>query len=146
MFRLEARTLLHDDGVMRSYFGDRMYPNEDRDRSELSERHYPAAFDPNTGLILPTLLVQDDGAFPFGPLGATISSTFRLLVWQADGRDKIDAAFARSFTLLDGARFNAGTTWVYACQFAGEGPNLRDQALGDAEYGWQSWQAIALRQ
>ena len=144
MLRLEVAGLLRGDGVMLAALPGGIYPETDQQASVLSQQAYPEAFNA-IDEVLPTLLVQDDGMFPLPITRGTVSDTFRLLVWQQRGRDAIDGALARAFALLNGARVNAGAAWVYEIQFAGEGPNIRDQALGDAELGWSRWQAVVLR-
>lgn len=94
---------------------------------------------------MPTMLVQDDGSFPSLTHDRAATQTFRLILWQYSGRDVIDGALKRAFELLQGITFSSGSLWVYQLQWAGDGPNLKDGALNDAELGWSRWQAVLLR-
>lgn len=143
MLRQEIATRLRDSGQLALLTGG-IWPHEDAQSSALTKKAYPAAFD-SKGEILPTALVQDGGMFALPTTRQTVSDTFEVIVWQQRGRESIDGALAKVFTVLNGAAFGAGTAWVYELQFAGEGPNVRDQALADAEQGRSRWQAILLR-
>lgn len=144
MLRAAVAALLRGDGVMRATLPGGIWPEDGDDPSALSAKHYPAAFDA-IGNVLPTALVRDDGAFPFGGGDRTASVVFRLLVWQQTGRAAIDAALARADFLLTGATVNVGAPTVYRIEYAGAGPDGRDPALADAEIGWSRWQAIVLK-
>lgn len=144
MFRVPVATTLDDDGVLQATLPGGLWPQTDDQASSMSRQDYPAAFD-DLGQIRPTLLVQDEGAFNIPVTSKTATYTFRLLVWQQQGRGAIDGALKRAFSLLDGAQLNVGGLWVYEIRWAGDGPSVRDQALGDAEQGWSRWQAIVLR-
>ena len=144
MLRLEVASLLGADGVLAAILPGGVWPTDDARASAMAAKTYPAAFDAK-GEILPTALVQEDGAFPFAGTPATVGDTFRVLVWEQRGRAHIDGALARIFVLLNGAQVGATGLWVYELQFAGEGPSVRDQALADAEHGWSRWQAVVLR-
>jgi hypothetical protein len=145
MLRAQVAALLKADGVMLAALPGGIFPTDDTQPSYMAREAYPAAFDTNKQ-IRPCLLVQDEGTFPFGGGETTVSATFRLLVWQQSGRDAIEGALRRAYGLLNGARVNAGADWVYRFEFAGDGPNVRDQGLRDAEHGWSRWQAIMVRQ
>lgn len=142
MLRLEVATLLRSElGVI---LPGGVWPDGDNDASRLSKATYPAAFNA-IGEVLPVALVLDDGMFPLPATDRTVSEIIRVMFWQQRGRESIDAALGRVFTLLQGATLSAGSSWVYQIQFAGEGPNVRDRALADAEHGWSRWQAVVLR-
>lgn len=145
MLRTQVAALLKADGVMLAALSGGIYPTVDTEASYMAREVYPAAFDVNKQ-VRPCLLVQDEGSFPFGGGDRTLSATFRLICWQQGGRDKIEAGLRRAYTLLNGARVNTGVDWVYRFEFAGDGPNLRDQGLRDAEMAWSRWQAIMVRQ
>lgn len=142
MLRLEVANLLRPE--LAAILQGGVWPDGDNDASKLSKASYPAAFSA-IGEVLPVALVQDGGMFALPTTARTVSDTFEVIVWQQRGRESIDAALARIFATLQGATLNAGTSWVYQIQFAGEGPNVRDQALADAEQGRSRWQAVVLR-
>lgn len=144
MLRTAVRDLLNDDGTLTALLTGGIYPTADSQASILTKQDHPAAFD-SYGKVLPTALVQDDGVFPFPGTDRTVSALVRVLFWQQDGRDSLEAALRRTFDLLNGARVALSAGWVYQFAFAGESPTLRDPALGEAEHGWSRWQAVMLR-
>lgn len=144
MLRVPIAQLLHGDVTMLASLAGGIWPQEDEQASAMTREDYPTAFD-SQGLIKPTALVQDDGSFSLPTHDRVLTETFRIILWQYSGRDVIDGALKRIFELLQGVHLQADTLWVYQLQWAGNGPNLKDGALNDAELGWSRWQAVVLR-
>jgi hypothetical protein len=147
MLRVAIRNRLYSSSALRGILSGGIYPLADSDPDYLSQDTYPAAFD-GFKQVLPTALVRDGGSFGAGPYGSRGSSAVvDILLWQARGRDQIDAALKEIRRLLEpAAQVTTANLWVYQLRHAGDGPSVRDQALGDAEHGWQRWQlATALK-
>lgn len=144
MFRLPVSAKLGDDNALPVLLQGGIWPTDDGQASSMSRDDYPTAFD-SVGRILPTALVQDDGSFALPNIERALNGVFRVFVWQAFGRETITAALKQIRDILDGAQIVAGSLWVYEVQWLGDGPNLRDQALDDAEFGWARFQVVATR-
>lgn len=143
MLRQAVATLLRADGTLPGLLTGGIWPDDTHEAAAMARDTYPAAFD--AGEILPTAMVQDDGMFRFGDAPGAVSDTFSVLCWQQRGRGTIAAALTAIYAALEGTRVVVSGAWVYEIRFAGEGPSVRDQALGDAEYGWSRWQAVMVR-
>lgn len=142
MLRTAIAQLLAADATLAALLSGGVYPLSNDQPSSLSRQYYPAAFD-EFGGVLPCALVQDDGATPGGSTSKTGQMFARVVFWQARGRDVIDAAAQRVYTLLDGAQPTVSGVYVYRLSFAGEG-GAQDQALS-AEQLWSRWQADVSR-
>jgi hypothetical protein len=140
-WRNVVRDFLAADSALMATLTGGLYPETAgaaRGQTEVSRDAMPAAFD-QSGDVKPCGLVVEDGTVPDG-LGAL--TTFRVLLYQQYGRDRIAAAAERIFDLLDGRRFDVAQGFIYEIRFAGHGPSTtRDGALRDASLGWTRWQA-----
>lgn len=144
MLRLEISQKLRDEGSLLASLAGGIWPTTDQQASAMTREDFPLAFD-DQGLIKPTMLIQDDGSFSLPTHDRLAMVTFRLILWQYSGRDVIDGACKRVFDLLQGQTVTTSSFWIYELQWAGDGPNLKDGALNDAELGWSRWQAVLLR-
>lgn len=144
MLRLPVADLLRNNNAIVDRLSGGIWPTDGNQSSAMSKINIPDAFD-SQGLILPTAMVQEDGSFSLPTTDRTVNETFRIIVWQAQGRDVIGTILQEIFNLLQGLHMQFGNLWVVEFQFAGDGPNLQDQALDDAEFGWSRWQAIVTR-
>lgn len=149
MLRVALRNRLNSSSALVGILAGGIYPLADTDPDYLAKdvAQYAAAFD-QWGELLPTALVRDGGSFGIGPYGSRgASAVVEILLWQQRGRDAIDAALREIRRLLEPAALvTTADLWVYQLRHAGDGPSVRDQALGDAEHGWQRWQvATALK-
>lgn len=142
MLRSAIATRLAADSSLQVLLSGGIFPTGDEQASSMSKEDFPSAFD-DKGEIRPCCLVQDDGSFSLPNLEQGVNATFRIFVWQQRGRETIDAALARFRFVLAPLTLQVGALYVYQLQWAGDGPNLRDQALDDAEIGWSRWQAVS---
>jgi hypothetical protein len=143
MLRSSIASRLRADTSLQALLPGGIFPNGDEQASSMSKEDFPTAFD-DKGEIIPCCLVQDDGSFSVPNLSQGVSATFRIFVWQQRGRETIDAALVRFRFVLKPLTLQVGSLYVYELQWAGDGPNLRDQALDDAEFGWSRWQSVSI--
>jgi len=144
--RAEIRAALAADSAYLALLPGGIYPNPGltpADQPELTRDGTPQAFDP-FGDIKPCGMVVDDGTAQFGPLRNAGQTFVRLLHWQQTGRDTIEAADRRAYSLLQGARL---TIDGHYCTFRWAGfaqSTLRDPSLRDAALSWSRWQITRL--
>lgn len=139
MLREPLRDYLLADATLAALLPGGVYPDPQGQQSVLSLEGMRAAFDEYEN-VKPVALVLDDSVLP--SVGAAGQVLARVLVWQQTGRDKIDAVNLRVYALLHRQRLVTATGVIYQLWFAGFGPQVRDQGLGDAEQGWSRWQAV----
>lgn len=99
--------------------------------TEISRQATPTAFDAN-GEVRPCGLVANEVETPYGPYGiqSTGSRGFvTVTFYERDGYDSIDAALARSYTLLHGQKVGAGSDHVWQVQHADDSADLQDPGL-----------------
>ena len=144
MLRHAVRDLLNANDSLRGMLAGGIYPTDDHGASLVSRQATPLAFDAQQR-IMPTMLVQDDGASPVPGTDRTAFMFVRLVAWQQDGRDVIDAALRQAFEVLNGAAVIASGVRVAEFRHIGDGPAVRDPGVQDAEQGWSRWRAAILR-
>lgn len=145
--RSGVRAYLAGDATYAALLPGGVYPNPaltPNDQAELTRDTTPAAFDA-FGDIVAAGLVLSDGSSAFPGLVPHAAQDFlRVMHWQRAGRDIIEAADRRAYTLLDGARLLIDGHY---CRFRWAGfaqSNLSDPGLRDAPLSWSRWQVIRL--
>ena len=146
MLRVRVASYIRDfeGGAFTGSLTGGIYPETEDDPSVMDPLYYPMAFD-DVGAIRPTLLVRDGGDFTTGPKGAAAANQIvDLLLWEQGGRTIIGAMLPLLRKLLEGARLDTSSLYVYRFDYAGASSDIRDQVLGDAEHAWQRWQTVSV--
>ncbi len=113
------------------------------DQTVITRDGTPQAFD-DFGDLRPCGAIVDDGTTQFGPLRDAGQTFVRVLHWQQVGRDAVEAADKRAYTLLQGRRLLIDGRY---CTFRWAGfaqSNLTDPSLRDAALSWSRWQITRL--
>lgn len=144
--RAGIRAVLAADTAYMALLTGGLYPNPaltPPDQTRITRESTEAAFD-DFGDIKPCGMVVDDGTAAFGPLRDGAQTFVRVLHWQQFGRDVVEAADQRAYTLLQSKRFLIDGHY---CTFRWAGfaqSNLTDPSLRDAALSWSRWQITRL--
>lgn len=144
--RAGIRAALAADATYLALLPGGVYPDPalpSGDQPEITRDATPQAFD-GFGDVRPCGMVLDDGTAQFGPLVNAGQTFVRVLHWQQFGRDIIEAADRRAYTVLQGARLLIDGHY---CTFRWAGfaqSTLRDPSLRDAALSWSRWQITRL--
>jgi len=145
--RSGVRAYLAADATYMALLSGGLYPDPaltPPDQTELTRDGTPAAFDSFGDLLAAGLVVSDGASALPGLVPHAAQDFLRILHWQRAGRDAIEAADKRAYTLLQGARLLIDGHY---CRFrwAGFAPStLTDPSLRDAPLSWSRWQVIRL--
>ena len=133
--RETIRALLAADGTLAGLLTGGVWA-----ATEISRQNTPGAFDAN-GELRPCALVKLESEGPVGPY-VTSSRLFVLVMfYERSGYTAIDAAVARTYTLLHYVKAGAA---VWEMRHAGDVLDLEDQAL-ECSLGMSRFVAVRLR-
>lgn len=145
--RSGVRAYLAADSAYMALLPGGLYPDPaltPSDQAELTRDGTPAAFD-SFGDLKAAGLVVSDGAVAFPGLVPHAAQDFiRIMHWQRAGRDAIEAANQRAYTLLDNARLSIDGHYCRFRWAAFAQSSLTDPSLRDAPLSWSRWQVIRL--
>lgn len=107
-----------------------------------------AAFDPNTGILLPCAVVRERGIDEYGDIRAEkgkvtgTSQVAEIYYYQFRGHSLIDAAKLRAYYVLEAERLSFG----YPIRWGGDSPHLPDVGpVQNSTTVRQVWQLISVR-